>query len=97
LAPFLFGWLDWGASAPWRLAFADALVCCSNKKGFMSINVADIKVIGINEKGLTNCLESLCQSGSGYRWWCLSSLGGDLLKAHTPMHNGSQSGSIVAD
>jgi hypothetical protein len=34
--PFLFGWLDWGASAPWRLAFADAPVCCNNKKEFMS-------------------------------------------------------------
>ena len=67
LAPFLFGWLDWGASTPWRLAFADALVCCSNKKEFMNTNVADVKVIGISKKGLTNCLESLSQSGSSYR------------------------------
>ena len=50
LAPFLFGWLDWGASAPWLLAFADALVCCSNKKEFMNTNVTDVKVIRINEE-----------------------------------------------
>jgi hypothetical protein len=50
LAPFLFGWLDWGASVPWLLAFADALVCCSNKKEFMNTNVTVVKVIGINEE-----------------------------------------------
>ena len=27
LAPFLFCWLDWGASAPLLLVLADALVC----------------------------------------------------------------------
>jgi hypothetical protein len=67
LVPFLFGWLDWGASALWRLAFADAPVCCNNEKGFISADVADIKMVSVKEKDLTNCLESLRQSGSSYR------------------------------
>ena len=44
LAPFLFYRLDWGASAPWLLVFADALVCCNNKEEFVNTNVADMKV-----------------------------------------------------
>jgi len=42
-APFLFGWLDWGASAPWFLVFADALVCCNHKEEFVNTSVADVK------------------------------------------------------
>ena len=63
----------------------------------MSTNVADIKVISVNKKGLANCLESLRQSGSSYRWRCLSFPGGNFLEARTPVHDGSQSGSIMAD
>ena len=42
-------------------------------------------------------LESLCQSRGSYRWRCLSPLGGDFLEAYASMHDGSQSGSVVAD
>ena len=42
-------------------------------------------------------LEGLCQSGSSYRWWYLSFLGGDLLEAYASMYDGGQGRSIVAD
>ena len=39
LEPFLFGWLDWGASAVVLLVFADLLVCWYNNESFMSTRV----------------------------------------------------------
>jgi len=42
-------------------------------------------------------LERLGQSRGSYRWRYLSSLGGDFIEAYASMHDGSQSGSVVAD
>ena len=50
VVPFLLGWLDWGASVLSHLAFADAPVCCNNEQEFISINIADIKIVSIKEK-----------------------------------------------
>ena len=50
MVPFLLGWLDWGASVLSHLAFADAPVCCNNEQEFISINIADIKIVSIKEK-----------------------------------------------
>jgi hypothetical protein len=39
----------------------------TTKRGFISTDIADIKMVSVKEKDLTNCLESLRQSGSSYR------------------------------
>jgi len=51
----------------------------------------------ISIKSLKMYLERLCQGRGSYRWRYLSSPGGDFLEAYTSMHDGSQSGSVVAD
>ena len=50
------------------MTFADALVCCNNEQRFISIDIADVKILSIKEKDLTNCLEGPRQGGSSYRW-----------------------------
>ena len=48
-------------------------------------------------KKLKMYLERLCQGRGSYRWRYLSSPGGNFLEAYTSMHDGGQSGSVIAD